>query len=322
MSSEKINENSFINEVENYVNENGEFDYVKDFYVPIQETEELYASPNLKLMYQNGIDPWEYLGEAQVEGTGPIYIPEEPKEIEENKKGYTQVVFDFVKDLPEALFLSTAEAMLNLGNNAVQIAGTGANFLFKDTFDTSSVNEFAQSVNDGVNQQISKFDAYRKANDVNGIANFLSEVGVDIAAAYPIEKMLRKTGLPSYLSVPLSFGIAYGSTGGTKDAQNNLFIDSQVINRTNELLRVLPNTPEAKVSELVANTFEGTAWGVFGERLTKVFKFLKNNLPALQKQTQQGSVSVGGAAASGAGADTIQGTGLADTEKKIQSSRN
>ena len=81
--------------------------------------------------------------------------------------------------------------------------------------------------------------------------------------------MLKKTGLPSFIATPLSFGLAYGITGGDTEAEQNIIIDSQVINRTNELLNVLEDTPESEVAELVATTFEGTAWGAAGDRLVK-----------------------------------------------------
>ena len=34
--------------------------------------------------------------------------------------------------------------------------------------------------------------------------------------------MLKKTGLPSFIATPLSFGLAYGITGGDKEAEKIL----------------------------------------------------------------------------------------------------
>ena len=45
--------------------------------------------------------------------------------------------------------------------------------------------------------------------------------------------------MPSFIATPLSFGLAYGLTGGDDEAKVNIIIDSEVINRTNELLNIL-----------------------------------------------------------------------------------
>ena len=87
----------------------------------------------------------------------------------------------------------------------------------------------------------------------------MTDIGIDIAATIPIQRMLKKTGVPSYVATPLSFGLVYGMTGGDEEAENNMFIDSETIHGLNEVLGVLPDTPESEIAELVATTFEGTA---------------------------------------------------------------
>ena len=39
-----------------------------------------------------------------------------------------------------------------------------------------------------------------------------------------------------------------------------MIMDSQAINRTFELLNILPDTPESEIAEAVATAFEGTLW--------------------------------------------------------------
>ena len=130
--------------------------------------------------------------------------------------------------------------------------------------------------------------------------------------------MLKKTGLPSFVATPLSFGLAYGFTSGDEDVKNNIIIDSQVINRTNELLNVLEDTPESEVAELVATTFEGTAWAGLGDRLIKVFKLVKNNIPAFINQ-QTVTTTTGTAVAAGvadAVSDNIQNNIISEQTEK------
>ena len=270
------------------------FDVISDFYLPIVEQEEKYSSPILKRFRENEIDPYEFLNEPKVEGVGKVIKVEDQEE--QNK--YSAAFLDFFKDLPEAAVAATAESFANIGNNAVQLAGFGSNLLFRGTENeeiSKATTSFAQLINKKTENFVGNIEQYRKDNDVNGVSNLLTDIGIDIGAAVPVNKMLKKTGLPSFIALPLSFGLAYGMTGGDKEAENNIIIDSQVINRTNELLNVLEDTPESEVAELVATTFEGTAWGAAGDRLVKVFKLIKNNIPAFINQ--QTAVSVGGSVA-------------------------
>ena len=60
-------------------------------------------------------------------------------------------------------------------------------------------------------------------------------------------------------------------TGGDEEAEkNNMFIDSETIHGLNEVLGVLPDTPESEIAELVATTFEGTA-GEHWRQINKSF---------------------------------------------------
>ena len=293
------------------------FDVLSDFYLPIMEQEEKYSSPILKRFRENEIDPYEFLNEPKVEGVGKVIKVEDQEE--QNK--YSAAFLDFFKDLPEAAVAATAESFANIGNNAVQLAGFTSNLLFRGTENdeiSKATNSFAQLINKKTENFVGNIEQYRKDNDVNGVSDLLTDIGIDIGAAVPVNKMLKKTGLPSFIALPLSFGLAYGMTGGDKEAENNIIIDSQVINRTNELLNVLEDTPESEVAELVATTFEGTAWGAAGDRLVKVFKLIKNNIPAFINQ--QTAVSVGGSVAAGEAAskvsDNIQNNIISDQTEK------
>ena len=82
-------------------------------------------------------------------------------------------------------------------------------------------------------------------------------------------------GVPNFAAMPLSFGLAYGFSGGEKEIDGNMIMDSQAINRTFELLNILPDTPESKIAEAVATAFEGTLWTAAIGPLTKTFKLLK-----------------------------------------------
>ena len=278
-----------------------EFDYLSDFYFPLKEVEDRYSSPILKRMRENEIDPYEYLGIEKVEGTGVVKRITDKADLEEGKKTFGQSFIDFVKDAPEAAAVSTAEAGVNLSNNLVQLFGTGSNAIFKGTKIGNSISEatteFAQGYNKSSEEIVAKLTQHVEDNDVNGVSQLMTDIGIDIAATVPIQRMLKKTGVPSYVATPLSFGLVYGMTGGDEEAENNMFIDSETIHGLNEVLGVLPDTPESRIADLVATTFEGTAWGALGERLIKVFKVLKNNVPAYMNQ--QTASSLGGSAVAG-----------------------
>ncbi len=281
--------------IENYE----EFDYLTDFYLPFTDQEAKYNSDILKGFRTNNIDPYEFLGEKKVNGIQPIELIK-PEKQEQGKIDYSEAFVEFFKDLPESVALSTLENLANISNLGVQAVGVGSNLLFKDTkLDKISdvTNSAANFYNKNTEQFVKNIETYAKNNDVNGVSKFLTDIGIDTALSFPIYKQLKKAGVPSFAAMPLSFGLAYGFSGGEKEIDGNMIMDSQAINRTFELLNILPDTPESEIAEAVATAFEGTLWTAAIGPLVKTFKLLKNNVPAYINQ--QTAVSVGGATATG-----------------------
>ena len=279
--------------IENYE----EFDYLTDFYLPFQEQEAKYNSSILKGFRENNIDPYEYIGEKKVDGIKPIKLLK-PEEEEQGKIDYSEAFIEFFKDIPESVALSTLENIANISNLGVQAIGVASNLAFKDTkLDKISdvTNSAASFYNRNTEQFVKNIETYAKNNDVNGVSKFITDIGIDTGLSFPIYKQLKKVGVPSFAAMPLSFGLAYGFSGGEKEIDGNMIMDSQAINRTFELLNILPDTPESEIAEAVATAFEGTLWTAAIGPLTKTFKLLKNNVPAYINQ--QTAVSVGGATA-------------------------
>ena len=73
---------------------------------------------------------------------------------------------------------------------------------------SQATTEFAQGYNKSSEEIIAKLTQYTEDNDVNGVSELMTEIGVDIAATIPIQRMLKKTGVPSYVATPLAFGLA------------------------------------------------------------------------------------------------------------------
>ena len=161
------------------------FNVVSDFYLPLMETEQKYSSPILKRFRENEIDPYEFLNEPKVEGVGKVIKVED----QEEKNKYSAAVLDFFKDLPEAAVAATAQSFANIGNNAVQLAGAGSNLLFRGTENediAKATTTFAQLINKKTENFVGNIDKYRKENDVNGVSDLLTDIGIDIGAAVPI----------------------------------------------------------------------------------------------------------------------------------------
>ena len=287
--------------IENYE----EFDYLTDFYLPFRDQEAKYNSDILKGFRTNNIDPYEFLGEKKVNGIQPIELLK-PEQQEQGKIDYSEAFLEFFKDLPQSVALSTLENFANISNLGVQAVGVGSNLLFKDTkLDKISdvTNSAANFYNKNTEQFVKNIETYAKNNDVNGVSKFMTDIGIDTALSVPIYRQLKKTGVPTFAAMPLSFGLAYGFSGGEKEVDGNMIMDSQVLNRTFELLNILPDTPESEIAESVATSFEGTLWTAVIPQVTKVFKLLKNNVPAYINQ-QTVTTATGTAVAAGA-ADTV-----------------
>ena len=287
--------------IENYE----EFDYLTDFYLPFRDQEAKYNSDILKGFRTNNIDPYEFLGEKKVNGIQPIELIK-PEKQEQGKIDYSEAFVEFFKDLPESVALSTLENLANISNLGVQAVGVASNLAFKDTkLDKISdvTNSAANFYNKNTEQFVKNIETYAKNNDVNGVSKFMTDIGLDTAMSVPIYRQLKKVGVPSFAAMPLSFGLAYGFSGGEKEVDGNMIMDSQALNRTFELLNILPDTPESEIAEAVATSFEGTLWTAAIPQITKVFKLLKNNVPAYINQ-QTVTTATGTAVAAGA-ADTV-----------------
>ena len=287
--------------IENYE----EFDYLTDFYLPFKDQEKKYNSDILKGFRTNNIDPYEFLGEQKVNGIQPIKLLK-PEEQEQGKIDYSEAFLEFFKDLPQSVALSTLENIANISNLGVQAVGVGSNLLFKDTKlnkISDVTNSAANFYNKNTEQFVKNIETYAKNNDVNGVSKFMTDIGIDTALSVPIYRQLKKTGVPTFAAMPLSFGLAYGFSGGEKEVDGNMIMDSQALNRTFELLNILPDTPESEIAEAVATSFEGTLWTAAIPQITKVFKLLKNNVPAYINQ-QTVTTATGSAVAAGA-ADTV-----------------
>ena len=287
--------------IENYE----EFDYLTDFYLPFKDQEKKYNSDILKGFRTNNIDPYEFLGEQKVNGIQPIELLK-PEEQEQGKIDYSEAFLEFFKDLPQSVALSTLENIANISNLGVQAVGVGSNLLFKDTKlnkISDVTNSAANFYNKNTEQFVKNIETYAKNNDVNGVSKFMTDIGIDTALSVPIYRQLKKTGVPTFAAMPLSFGLAYGFSGGEKEVDGNMIMDSQALNRTFELLNILPDTPESEIAEAVATSFEGTLWTAAIPQITKVFKLLKNNVPAYINQ-QTVTTATGTAVAAGA-ADTV-----------------
>ncbi len=287
--------------IENYE----EFDYLTDFYLPFRDQEAKYNSDILKGFRTNNIDPYEFLGEKKVNGIQPIKLLK-PEEQEQGKIDYSEAFLEFFKDLPQSVALSTLENIANISNLGVQAVGVGSNLLFKDTKlnkISDVTNSAANFYNKNTEQFVKNIETYAKNNDVNGVSKFMTDIGIDTALSVPIYRQLKKTGVPTFAAMPLSFGLAYGFSGGEKEVDGNMIMDSQALNRTFELLNILPDTPESEIAEAVATSFEGTLWTAAIPQITKVFKLLKNNVPAYINQ-QTVTTATGTAVAAGA-ADTV-----------------
>ena len=97
-----------------------------------------------------------------------------------------------------------------------------------------------------------------------------------------------------------------------------MIMDSQAINRTFELLNILPDTPESEIAEAVATAFEGTLWTAAIPQIKNVFKLLKNNVPAYinQQTVTTGTATAVTAGATEAVSDNIQNNIISEQTEK------
>ena len=275
-----------------------EYNYIKDYYLPIKDDEELYSSPDFLTLRNNNIDTAVLEGIEEEEGAGLINLKEEEKNLTDQEKS------SFVKDLARFVFYDvprdTIISVIRAGANGVQ-KGNSLGYAIKTLIDPDG--EIDLTNYNAIDQKIEAFksDLDAAQEDSPFITKLLGVIPQDMIYTIPLYRKLKKSGVPNTYAFPIAIGV--GSTLSF-DPVDSYLVDSAFIKNLKSAINVEANTPGDDMVNMGAQIAEYTAMGGFFKAIGEGFKVGKKI--GGKDLVPQSSVAVGGGAAATGAAQKVQ----------------
>ena len=285
-------------------------------YIKASESKDIKNSKDFKILNQNNIDTYELTKHEKDKDAGVIDLNyKDEKEKEVDGRSFSKGLLAFIADMPEETLKSLMLAALNGTDVAANVVGVAFNAMTNvdPAMQAAFNNGDGKKLKTQLNKNIQEFSKYlsRKKEDVRNIsgnitgkgaeldskaAEWVSMITQDTPYALPIRKKLKSFGLPEYIALPVSYGMAQ-SIAFSDDA--TLFLNSEQVQDFKKMVGVLPNTSEEKLYNTTFRMLEGTALSFLFPVVFNGLKFAKNTVPKYIAD-QQLQVSAGGAVIAGA----------------------
>ena len=297
--------------------ENENFNWLEQF-IEIQNNKDIKTSNDFKILNSNNIDTNEltkHETDKDAEVVELNYKEEEAKEVD--KRSFAKGALAFVADMPEETIKALMLAFLNGTDVTANFTGVIFNAMtnqspaMAEAFKNGDAAEFKKLVNGSI-QEFSKYlsnekeqvKAIGEGSELNSkAAEFVSMIIQDTPYALPIYKKFKSMGMPTYVALPLAYGMG---SGIAFDDDATLFLNSEQVQSFKEMIKVLPESSEEKIYNTTFRMLEGTSLGFLIPKVFQGLKFAKNTVP--KYMTPQTSVAVGSAAATGAAVDKATAT--------------
>ena len=297
--------------------ENENFNWLEQF-IEIQNNKDIKTSNDFKILNSNNIDTNEltkHETDKDAEVVELNYKEEEAKEVD--KRSFAKGALAFVADMPEETIKALMLAFLNGTDVTANFTGVIFNAMtnqspaMAEAFKNGNAAEFKKLVNGSI-QEFSKYlsnekeqvKAIGEGSELNSkAAEFVSMIIQDTPYALPIYKKFKSMGMPTYVALPLAYGMG---SGIAFDDDATLFLNSEQVQSFKEMIKVLPESSEEKIYNTTFRMLEGTSLGFLIPKVFNGLKFAKNTVP--KYMTPQTSVAVGSAAATGAAVDKATAT--------------
>ena len=293
------------------------FNWLEEF-IKIQNKKDIKLSNDFKVLNSNNIDTYELTNNEPDKDAGVVELNYKDEEVKETD-GYNYVkgALAFVRDMPEETIKSLMLAFLN----GVDVTANASAVIFNSmvsvdpamqaAFQNKDLAKFQKSFNTNV-QTFSKYlegekkqvkEIGQTSGENSKGAEFVAMIVQDTPYALPIYKKFKSMGMPSYVALPIAYGMG---SGIAFDDDATLFLNSEQVQSFKEMIKVLPNSSEEKIYNTTFRMFEGTSLGFLIPKIFNGLKFAKNTIP--KYMDQQASVALGTAATTGAVVDKVTAT--------------
>ena len=289
------------------------FNWIEAF-IQAQEKKDIKNNKEFKILNENNIDTHELTNHEKDVHAGEIKLNyKDEKEKEVDGRSFARGALAFVADMPDETMKALMMAFLNGTDVAANFAGvvfnamTNSSPAMAEAFKNGDAAEFKNLVNGSI-QEISAYlddnkkqvQAIGEGGELNSrAAEFVSVITQDTPYSMPIFKKLKSMGIPSYIALPVAYGMG---SGIAFDDDATLFLNSEQVQNFKEMAGALPESSEEKIFNTVFRTFEGTSLGFLTSPVVKALSFAKKSVPKFMIKPQT-TIAVGGAAIATAAAD-------------------
>ena len=283
-------------------------------YLGIESNKDIKNSNAFKTLIDNNIDTNELTGHEKETNAGVVQLNyKDEKEKEADSYNYARGLLNFVKDMPE----ETGKALMLAALNGTDVAANATGVLFNlftnndqemnSAFNRKDEVKFKKRFNsniktfsDYLSLQKDKVRAIGEDSETSSkAAEFVSIVFQDAPYGVPIYKALKKNGIPTWMAVPVAYGMGAGIAF---DDDATLTLNSEQVQEFKKMVVDLVNSSEEKIFNTTYRMAEGTGLGFLTGGLFKALKFAKNNIPKFNtKKVGQtvGLTATGGAVVKG-----------------------
>ena len=298
-----------------------EQDNIFQFYLDSTNKKNIKSSSAFQTLNKNNIDTNELTNHEEEYEAGTIelnYKDEKTKEVD--GRTFVGDGLAFLADIPE----ESVKALMLAFLNGSDVAANGVGVIFNaltdvdEEINTAHKNSDYKKFSELTTAKIQEFSKYLRekktdvreySGNITGIgaeldskaARFVSMVLQDTPYAIPIHKKMKSMGVPTYISLPLSYGM--GSAIAFDD-DATLFLNSEQVQGFKKMTGALPDTSEEKIFNTTYRMLEGTVLSFIAPFVIKSLKFAKNNVPKLMQP--QSTVTIGGTAAATAAVEEVK----------------
>ena len=281
-----------------------------DSWMVASEGKDIKNSKEFKLLNSNNIDTHELTKHEKDKDAGEIQLNyKDEKEKEMDGRSFAKGLLAFVADMPEETLKALMMAALNGTDVAANVVGVAFNAMtnvdpaMQAAFNNGDGKKFKTLLNKNI-QDFSKYldnqkqqvQAIGEGSELNSkAAEMVSWIVQDTPYAIPINKKLKSFGIPTYIALPVAYGMAQ-SIAFSDDA--TLFLNSEQVQEFKKMIKVLPNTSEEKLYNTTFRMLEGTGLSFLFPAVFKGLKFAKSTVPKYMAD-QQLQVALGGGAITG-----------------------
>lgn len=265
------------------------------YYLGVVEKDLREKSNGAKILNDNQIDNYEMLGIDKDKDAGVINLQyKDEKQKEADGMSFAEGLLEFAKDIPSSSIYSVGLAGVN---------GADVMVNFIPLFDKLFSLDPNYRSNDNLMKKMQDWDknlanARKFLNDKRDqnqkVSQFVGMVFQDVPYAIPLHKAFKKAGMPTWMSMPLAFGVGYGL--GFDEKHVSMFLNSKDMRAIKDFVKIMPDTPEDKLFDNMYQMFEGTAFAGILPQVWQGIKFAKRNIPKVANalNTEQVGATIAG----------------------------